>query len=119
MKLKKPIIKYLHNLKTLARINSKTKEIEVLPRFQALSGKMKDIIILNLHFLAESNEDAFVVDEKTLKKITLKKIIELYPETNNYIWIKNSATVLFYEKPNNFNLKRIERLSLLNTKKIQ
>jgi len=96
-------IKVIHNLKTLARINNKSKEIEVSPRYNLLTNEMKDFVVLNLEFLLKTKGDVFDADKKTMDKIK-----ELYPKKNNAYWVKEFANVLYNEMPNKFNFNRVE-----------
>ena len=98
-------IKVIHNLETLARINNKSKEIEVSRRYNLLSNDMKDFVLLNLEFLVETKGDAFKADKKTMVKIK-----ELHPKKNNAYWVKEFINLLYTEKPNQFNLNRVESI---------
>src|ERR1035437_1673220 len=90
--LKRTKVKTVFNLKTFARIDNETREIEVSPRFKLLTDEMKHFVILQLQFMP--NSDIFRADERAIEEI-----MKLYPKRKRGYWIKEFALILFNERP--------------------
>ena len=99
-------IKVMHNLQTFARINNKTKEIEVCPRYNLLSDEMKHYVVLQLEFMTRTGTPIESADKQALEAV-----MKLYPKHKKGYWIKEIANVLYNERPNELSLSRIEKLS--------
>jgi hypothetical protein len=96
-------IKYNEYLKSLARINHKTGDIEVGKRYNALSEEMKSYVVLQLENLNSISNSYLDADKKALDVL-----IKLYPNEKKSNLIKQIIELLIN---NDFNRLRIQNLT--------
>ena len=95
----------IKNLKTLARINKTTKEIQVAPCFKKLDKKTQELILINLSYWVKT-KNVYVAD-----KMSIEKMIEKYPDVSLKEWKLILSEIFKDEALTEINLTRLKNIS--------